>query len=118
MNDLVSLTSHHEADRVIVGIAVRTSLSDAAKDIPATWERFFREGRLHWYLDQCALFSAHAVCRNQGVRFAYLPPALAHLAGPGAAAFAPAQAVVWSAIASLVEKEPLFSSRPFTDYLV
>jgi predicted transcriptional regulator YdeE len=46
MNDLVSLTSHHEADRVIVGIAVRTSLSDAAKDIPATWERFFREGVL------------------------------------------------------------------------
>lgn len=46
MNELISEISHHEADRVIVGISVRTSLADAAKDIPATWERFFREGVL------------------------------------------------------------------------
>lgn len=46
MNELVSEISRPEADRVIVGISVRTSLAEASKDIPATWERFFREGVL------------------------------------------------------------------------
>lgn len=79
--------------------------------------RFVKDGTLYWYLDQCAMFATHAWAIRHETLIAHLPPTLAHLAEPGPRAFAPPGTVVWSAIASLAEKEPLFSARPFTDYL-
>ena len=91
---------------------------DFARMLAAYIDRYIDARQLQWYLDQCAIFAAQAWARGRGARFTYLPPALAHLAEPGEHAFAPASAVIWSAIASLAEKEPLFNSPPFSDYLV